>query len=149
MTTAPATSADHELMLRIYATMVRINEADKAIQRGLSAGELQFQYYPAGGQEAIPAGIEPHLRREDYAVITYRCIHDIVAKGTPLREIMAEMYGRSAGTSKGKGGDASVGPAHRADGHHRHRRRGIADREWPRPRRPDAGQRSGHRGELR
>lgn len=112
MTTAPILNADHELMLRIYTTMVRINEADKAIQRGLSAGELQFQYYPAGGQEAIPAGIAPHLRREDYAVITYRCIHDIVAKGTPLREIMAEMYGRSAGTSKGKGG-----PMHLSDPH--------------------------------
>lgn len=104
MTTVPTMNADHDLMLRIYTTMIRINEADKAIQRGLSAGELQFQYYLAGGQEAIPAGIAPHLRREDYAVITYRCIHDIVAKGTPLKEIMAEMYGRAAGTSKGKEG---------------------------------------------
>lgn len=112
MTTVPTMNADHDLMLRIYTTMIRINEADKAIQRGLSAGELQFQYYPAGGQEAIPAGIAPHLRREDYAVITYRCIHDIVAKGTPLKEIMAEMYGRAAGTSKGKGG-----PMHLSDPH--------------------------------
>ena len=112
MATAPILNADHELMLRIYTTMVRISEADKAIQRGLSAGELQFQYYPAGGQEAIPAGIAPHLRREDYAVITYRCIHDVVAKGTPLKEIMAEMYGRAAGTSKGKGG-----PMHLSDPH--------------------------------
>ncbi len=99
-----------QLMLGFYKTMVRIAEADKAIQRGLSAGELQFQYYPAGGQEAISAGIAPLLRREDYAVITYRCIHDIVAKGTPLTEIMAEMYGKAAGTSKGKGG-----PMHLSD----------------------------------
>lgn len=112
MATASVVNTDRELMLRLYTTMVRINEADKAIQRGLSAGELQFQYYPAGGQEAIPAGIAPHLRREDYAVITYRCIHDIVAKGTPLKEIMAEMYGRAAGTSKGKGG-----PMHLSDPH--------------------------------
>ena len=96
--------------IRFYTTMARISAADKAIQRGLAAGELQFQYYPAGGQEAIPAGIEPHLSRDDYAVITYRCIHDIVAKGTPLREIMAEMYGKAAGTSKGKGG-----PMHLSD----------------------------------
>jgi pyruvate/2-oxoglutarate/acetoin dehydrogenase E1 component/TPP-dependent pyruvate/acetoin dehydrogenase alpha subunit len=112
MANAPAHDADRDLLLRFYRTMVRINEADKAIQRGLSAGELQFQYYPAGGQEAIPAGIEPHLRREDYSVITYRCIHDIVAKGTPLTEIMAEMYGKAAGTSKGKGG-----PMHLSDPH--------------------------------
>jgi pyruvate/2-oxoglutarate/acetoin dehydrogenase E1 component/TPP-dependent pyruvate/acetoin dehydrogenase alpha subunit len=99
-------------MLGYYRTMTRIAAADKAIQRGLGAGELQFQYYPAGGQEAIPAGIAPLLGADDYLVITYRCIHDIVAKGTPMREIMAEMYGRAAGTSKGKGG-----PMHLSDPH--------------------------------
>ncbi len=101
---------ERELALQIYATMARIAEADKAIQRSLSAGELQFQYYPAGGQEAIPAAIAPLLTREDAMVITYRCIHDIVAKGSPMREIMAEMYGRATGTSKGKGG-----PMHLSD----------------------------------
>lgn len=112
MATVPTQSPDRDLMIRFYTTMARINEADRAIQRALSAGEIQFQYYPAGGQEAIPAGIAPHLTKDDFAVITYRCIHDIVAKGTPLREIMAEMYGRAAGTSKGKGG-----PMHLSDPH--------------------------------
>ncbi len=105
-----ARPAPRDLMVGFYTTMVRINEADRAIQRGLSAGELQFQYYPAGGQEAIPAGIAPLLKRQDYAVITYRCIHDVIAKGTSMREIIAEMYGKAAGTSKGKGG-----PMHLAD----------------------------------
>lgn len=103
---------DRETLLQLYTTMVRIRECDRAIQRGLSAGELQFQYYPAGGQEAISAGIAPLLTVDDYAVITYRCIHDIVAKGTPLKEIIAEMYGKAAGTSKGKGG-----PMHLSDPH--------------------------------
>lgn len=112
MAAAPMIKPDRELLMRFYTTMARIHESDKAIQRGLSAGELQFQYYPAGGQEAIPAGIAPLLTPDDHAVITYRCIHDIVAKGTPLREIMAEMYGKAAGTSKGKGG-----PMHLSDPH--------------------------------
>lgn len=108
--TANAHAADRELKLALYRTMVRISAADKAIQRGLSAGELQFQYYPAGGQEAIPAGICSVLRPDDYVVATYRVIHDIVAKGTPLDEIMAELYGRKAGCCKGKGG-----PMHMSD----------------------------------
>lgn len=94
----------------IYRTMARIHATDKRIQQGLAAGDLQFQYYPCGGQEAIPAAIARHLRPDDQSVITYRCIHDIVAKGTPLREIMAEMYGKVTGTSKGKGG-----PMHLSD----------------------------------
>ncbi len=94
----------------IYQTMVNIAECDAAIQRGLSAGELQFQYYPCGGQEAIAATVGVALKPDDYMVTTYRGIHDIVAKGTPVAEIMAEMYGRSSGTSKGKGG-----PMHLSD----------------------------------
>lgn len=99
-----------EIAIGLYQTMSRISAADKAIQRGLSAGELQFQYYPAGGQEAIPAGICSVLNPDDYVVATYRVIHDIVAKGTPMREIMAEMYGRVTGSCKGKGG-----PMHMSD----------------------------------
>jgi len=105
-----AAAIDHDTAIALYRTMIRIAEADKRIQQGLAAGELQFQYYPAGGQEAIAAAVGAHLRPDDYSVITYRCIHDIVAKGTPMREIMAEMYGRLTGTSKGKGG-----PMHLSD----------------------------------
>ena len=70
----------------------------------MAAGALQFQYYPCGGQEAIPAAITPLLRPDDQVVTTYRGVHDIVAKGTPMTEIIAEMMGRVTGTSKGKGG---------------------------------------------
>ena len=110
----PSATSDSaaQLKLDLYATMVRIRQSDMAIQRALSAGELQFQYYPAGGQEAIAAGLSMHLRRQDYSVITYRCIHDAIAKGARLREIMAEMFGKSTGTCKGKGG-----PMHLSDPH--------------------------------
>jgi pyruvate/2-oxoglutarate/acetoin dehydrogenase E1 component/TPP-dependent pyruvate/acetoin dehydrogenase alpha subunit len=99
-----------EGLINLYATMLRIHEADRSVLRGLAAGELQFQYYPAGGQEAIAAGVAAHLGADDCSVITYRCIHDIVAKGTPLKEIMSELYGKASGTSKGKGG-----PMHLSD----------------------------------
>jgi pyruvate/2-oxoglutarate/acetoin dehydrogenase E1 component/TPP-dependent pyruvate/acetoin dehydrogenase alpha subunit len=104
------TNLDPDILKNMYRVMVRIAECDSAIQRGLSAGELQFQYYPCGGQEAVAAALGANLAADDYMVTTYRGIHDIVAKGTPVREILAEMYGRSAGTSKGKGG-----PMHLSD----------------------------------
>jgi 2-oxoisovalerate dehydrogenase E1 component len=96
--------------LAIYRTMARIAACDARIQQGLAAGALQFQYYPAGGQEAIAAAVGAALNADDHYVTTYRVIHDIVAKGAPMREIMAEMYGRAAGTSMGKGG-----PMHLSD----------------------------------
>ena len=94
----------------IYRTMKRIRVCDERIQMSLKAGHLQFQYYPCGGQEAIPATISQLLTPEDRIVTTYRVVHDIIAKGTPMREVMAEMYGRAAGTCQGKGG-----PMHLAD----------------------------------
>lgn len=99
-----------ETAVAIYRTMARIAATDRRIQQSLAAGELQFQYYPCGGQEAIPAAISELLEPDDKAVITYRCIHDVVAKGTSIREIVAEIYGRASGTSKGKGG-----PMHLSD----------------------------------
>ena len=104
------TELDPTILKNMYRVMVGIAECDGAIQRGLSAGELQFQYYPCGGQEAVAAALGANLAADDYMVTTYRGIHDIVAKGTPVREILAEIYGRSAGTSKGKGG-----PMHLSD----------------------------------
>jgi pyruvate dehydrogenase E1 component alpha subunit len=67
-------------------------------------------FYPVRGQEAIPAAVSAHLRSDDYMVTTYRGMHDCIAKGVPLDELMAEMCGRATGTSKGKGG-----PMHLSD----------------------------------
>jgi 2-oxoisovalerate dehydrogenase E1 component len=107
---AELASLGRETAVSIYRTMARIAACDQRIQQGLAAGDLQFQYYPAGGQEAIAAAVGALLSTEDYYVTTYRVIHDIVAKGAPMREIMAEMYGKRTGTSKGKGG-----PMHLSD----------------------------------
>jgi pyruvate/2-oxoglutarate/acetoin dehydrogenase E1 component/TPP-dependent pyruvate/acetoin dehydrogenase alpha subunit len=96
--------------LEIYQRMVRIRACDDRIQMSLKAGHLQFQYYPCAGQEAIPATLNALLRADDMVVTTYRVVHDIIAKGSSMREVMAEMYGRISGTSKGKGG-----PMHLSD----------------------------------
>lgn len=103
-------SLDSGTAKAIYRTMARIRACDDRIQMSLKAGHLQFQYYPCGGQEAIPATVYQHLTGDDEVVTTYRVVHDIIAKGASMREVMAEMYGRATGTSKGKGG-----PMHLAD----------------------------------
>jgi acetoin:2,6-dichlorophenolindophenol oxidoreductase subunit alpha len=105
-----ATGLSDEVALAVYATMATIRAAENRITRGLRAGELRMTFYPVRGQEAIPAAVSAHLRRDDYMVTTYRGMHDCIAKGVPLDEMMAEMCGRVTGTSKGKGG-----PMHLSD----------------------------------
>ena len=64
------TELDPAVLKDMYRVMVSIAECDGAIQRGLSAGELQFQYYPCGGQEAVAAALGANLAADDYMVTT-------------------------------------------------------------------------------
>ncbi len=109
--------------LSIYRRMATIRAGEDRILRGLGAGEFSFTFYPVRGQEAIAATLGEVLRPDDHLSSTYRCFHDIVAKGTPLREITAEQMGKPTGTSKGKGGPMHISdPRQRTDGDHRDRR---------------------------
>jgi TPP-dependent pyruvate/acetoin dehydrogenase alpha subunit len=109
---APPGMQSDEAALRIFRTMTTIRVTENRIIRGLNSGELTMTFYTVRGQEAIPAAFGEHLRREDYMVTTYRGIHDCIAKGVPLAELLAEMCGKFTGTSKGKGG-----PMHLSDPH--------------------------------
>jgi len=83
--------------------MMLIRVGEDRIMRGLSSGEFAHMYYPVRGHEAIAGTLGEVLRPDDYLSATYRCFADVVAKGTPLREIVAEQMGKVTGTSKGKG----------------------------------------------
>jgi TPP-dependent pyruvate/acetoin dehydrogenase alpha subunit len=96
--------------LGIYETVATIVAVEDRITRGLNGGEFTMTFYPVRGQEIIPATVSAHLGHEDYMVTTYRGVHDCIAKGIPLTELMAEMLGKVTGTSKGKGG-----PMHLSD----------------------------------
>src|SRR5262245_39980104 len=96
--------------LGIYRRMLTVRYGEDRIMRGLGSGEFIFTFYPVRGHEAIAACLGESLRTDDYLNITYRGFHDAVAKGTPLREVVAEMMGKATGTSKGKGG-----PMHLSD----------------------------------
>ena len=49
-----------------------------------------------------------NLTNDDYICTIYRGIHDMLAKGVPMRELWAEIAGKATGTCKGKGGPMHV-----------------------------------------
>jgi pyruvate dehydrogenase E1 component alpha subunit len=56
------------------------------------------------GQEAVAIGAFAALRPDDYVISAYREHVQALAKGMSAREVMAELFGRAGGSSKGKGG---------------------------------------------
>src|SRR6185436_155726 len=56
------------------------------------------------GQEAIAVGVCAHLRPDDVVFSTHRGHGHALAKGAPAREVMAELFGKATGVSKGRGG---------------------------------------------
>ncbi len=56
------------------------------------------------GQEAVTVGAFSCLRPDDYVITAYRDHVQALVKGMSPRSVMAELYGRSGGSSKGKGG---------------------------------------------
>jgi TPP-dependent pyruvate/acetoin dehydrogenase alpha subunit len=95
---------DGATLVDIYRRASLIKQNDERTIRALKAGKLVMPYYSGRGQEIIPSALSVNLTDEDYISTIYRGIHDMLAKGYPLKELWAEIAGRVDGTCKGKGG---------------------------------------------
>lgn len=56
------------------------------------------------GEEATVVGASAAMRQSDYLISTYREHGQVLARGTPPKAVMAELFGRETGVSKGRGG---------------------------------------------
>ncbi len=100
--------------LAMYRTMALITATSDRASAEVKSGSLQSAFYPVRGLEGVCAALSVAIQREDQLVSTYRSLGDALAKGSDLRRVIAEIYGRSDGVSGGKGGpmhlhDTSVG----------------------------------------
>jgi len=89
---------------RMYEVMRTVTVADERARAEARAGRMPAAFYPVRGLEGVCAALGAVLTPDDQLVSTYRNLGDTVAKGVPLRAIIAELHGRVAGTSKGKAG---------------------------------------------
>jgi len=99
---------DAETQLEIYRRMALIKANDERSRKVIMNGRLIMPYYSPRGQEVIPSAISVNLTDDDYICTIYRGSHDQLAKGLPLKDLWAEVAGRTTGTCKGKGGPMHV-----------------------------------------
>src|SRR5919112_6038299 len=64
------------------------------------------------GQEAVSTGTLSMLREDDYVITTYRDHGQALARGITPRAVMAELFGRSDGCARGKGGSMHMFDRH-------------------------------------
>ncbi len=108
MTTDADTEPSVDVLRTMFEVMTLVKTCDERLRKGIATGEFMTVFWPPRGQEAIAAGIAVCLRRDDRLVTTYRGLHDLIAKGVPLTEILGEMLGRQIGACRGKGGTMHV-----------------------------------------
>ena len=107
-------------LLALLRTMLRIrafeNAAEAASQGGVSAygkaadgsAKVRGPLHLSTGQEAVPAGVCAHLKREDYLTSTHRGHGHTLAKGADMNRMMAELFGKASGCNGGKGGSMHI-----------------------------------------
>jgi TPP-dependent pyruvate/acetoin dehydrogenase alpha subunit len=90
--------------LWLLREMLRIRRVEEALARSYAQGLIPGACHTYVGQEAIAVGVCAHLRSDDVVFSTHRGHGHALAKGAPAREVMAELFGKSTGVSKGRGG---------------------------------------------
>jgi pyruvate dehydrogenase E1 component alpha subunit len=91
-------------LARIYRSLRLIRRAEEETARIYPSDKIKSPVHLAIGQEAVATGICDPLKPDDVVAPTYRSHALYLAKGAPVRGMMAEMYGKATGVAAGKGG---------------------------------------------
>jgi pyruvate dehydrogenase E1 component alpha subunit len=94
-----------EILKSLYTTMQRIRTCEEKIADLLSdPAEIICPVHLYTGEEAVAAGTCTNLTNDDRVFSTHRSHGHYIAKGGDINGLMAEIYGRATGCSKGRGG---------------------------------------------
>ena len=98
----------NEDMKRMYKTLVRIRKFESKAVDLFAEGQIPGFLHSYLGEEAIATGVCANLRKTDFITSTHRGHGHIIAKGGDTKYMMAELYGRTTGYCKGKGGSMHI-----------------------------------------
>jgi acetoin:2,6-dichlorophenolindophenol oxidoreductase subunit alpha len=93
-----------ELLHEFLREMLLIRRFEEKVEERFRAGELPGFLHVAIGQEAVAVGVCRALEEDDVFASTHRAHGHTLARGTHANEVMAELYGKAEGCSRGYGG---------------------------------------------
>ena len=91
-------------LLEMYRTMVLIRTFEEKAPEMYAKGKIGGFLHLYSGQEAVGVGFISALRDDDYVIGAYREHGQCIARGTDPKYVMAQLFGKATGVSKGKGG---------------------------------------------
>ena len=95
---------DDKTVMNLFRTMVRIRMCEESFVDPILSGEIRCPVHLYTGQEAVAAGVCAALENEDYVFGNHRSHGHFLAKGGRMQELVAEIYCRETGCSRGRGG---------------------------------------------
>lgn len=88
----------------MYMSMLKIRRFEERVAELISQDEILCPCHLYIGEEAVATGVCSALRKDDYVFSTHRSHGHYIAKGGDIKALMAELYGKATGCSKGRGG---------------------------------------------
>ncbi len=89
---------------RLYRSLYRIRRLEEEVARVYPTDKIKSPVHLSIGQEAVSVGVCDALAAHDIVFGTYRGHALYLAKGGDLKRMVAELYGKATGCTKGKGG---------------------------------------------
>ena len=101
-------NTNYSQLLEMYKTMIKIRLVETKVMKLFEQSEMPGFIHSYIGEEAVAAGICFNLNQKDMITSTHRGHGHLIAKGCKLDLFFAELYGKSTGYCKGKGGSMHV-----------------------------------------
>jgi TPP-dependent pyruvate/acetoin dehydrogenase alpha subunit len=115
---APSRATNRNARLWMYATMVKSRQFEALVKVAyfegkqplfnMAKGPIPGEMHLSDGQEPCAVGVCAHLRPGDTVTATHRPHHIAIAKGVDLDAMTAEIFGKKAGLSGGRGGHMHI-----------------------------------------
>lgn len=95
---------DQDTLINLFQQMLLIRRFEEKSAAAYSMGKIGGFCHLYIGQEAVAVGAISAIRADDYVLTSYRDHGQAIAKGMSPQSVMAELFGKAGGCSRGKGG---------------------------------------------
>ncbi len=92
-----------KVLRELYRMMLKIQKVELRIDELYHEDEMKTPVHLCLGQEAVAAGVCTQLNADDYVFSNHRGHGHYIAKGGDIKAMVAELYNRESGCSRGRG----------------------------------------------